>query len=59
MNNPRCSKGALALAPRHDLTWGGNPCFAAYSPGLKATPSILEGELLPSILEGELLPRTA
>ena len=38
MNNPRCSKGALALAPRPDLTWGGNPCFAAYSPGLRPPP---------------------
>ena len=26
------------LAPRHDLTWGGNPCFASYSPGLRPPP---------------------
>ena len=35
MNNPRCSKGALALAPRHDFTWIGNPCFC-FSSVLKA-----------------------
>ena len=38
MNNPRCSKGALALAPRHDFSWAGNPCFASYSPGLRPPP---------------------
>ena len=35
MDNPRCSKGALALAPRHDFSWVGNPCFC-FSSVLKA-----------------------